>query len=123
MSRAEPLLQPHDKADTADRILQDPTALPEKEDIKRRRKFCNDVLGIILVIGTQLSNVVSAEILQIEERGCVGANTSDVNITTASNACVKAFNSPYFSIWFNHSITGLSASRLVGRSAGHSNTV
>ena len=119
MSEAEePLLQPHDKADTADRILQDPTSLPgqveenlEKEDVKRRRKFCNDVLGIILVIGTQLSNVVSAEILQIEERGCVGANTSDVNITTASNACVKAFNSPYFSIWFNHSITGLSASR------------
>ena len=114
MSRelADPLLQSDNKTDKDGHILQrSPDNLEGKLDKtarKRRRKFFNKVLGVILVIGTQLTNVLGAEILQIEERGCVGANTSRINETSTSKICVKAFDSPYFSIWFNHSITGRS---------------
>ena len=112
----EPLLQSNhasSKTGNEEHILQNPASSTDSGaqentgETASKRKFWNSILGAFLATGTQVAGVISNEVIQIQERGCVTPNISSQNTTAASSTCIEAFNSPFMSVWFNHSITGV----------------
>lgn len=112
----DPLLQSdHASSSTEhdEQILRDPASLtdPLKENnsgetTASKRKLWNSFLGAFLATGTQVASVISNEVIQIQERGCVAPNVTTETTTAVSGTCIEAFNNPFMSVWFNHSITG-----------------
>ena len=114
--KREPLLQTdHASSSTEndERFLQNPVSLTGSfqdnsgETTASKRKLWSNFLGAFLATGTQVASVISNEILQIQERGCVAPNVTTQDTTAVSRTCIEGFNSPFMSVWFNHSITGL----------------
>lgn len=71
-----------------------------------KRKLWSSFLGAFLATAAQVGSVLGSEITQFQERGCAVPNVTTKNTTAVSRLCIEAFNSPFMSIWFNHSFTG-----------------
>ncbi len=108
----EPISEPHraDKSKCKSKCKYESKSIPSTKSTPGNR--CRTITGGVLVVLTQIVNVVSNEVIQFQETGCsMAVNRSEKyapNTTSSHNlVCTPAFNHPLFSVWFNHSITGV----------------